>query len=37
MNAFEPFLTPQSAGRDVAIHGEVKPKAIISIADLRFS
>ncbi len=37
MNAFAPFLMPQSAGRNVTMHGEVKPKAVISIADLRFS
>jgi len=37
MNAFAPFLIPQPAGRNVAVHGEVKPKAVISIADLRFS
>jgi putative ABC transport system ATP-binding protein len=37
MNAFAPFLIPQPAGRNVVMHGEAKPKAAISIADLCFS
>jgi ATPase subunit of ABC transporter with duplicated ATPase domains len=37
MNAFEQFLIPQSAGRNVAVHGEVKPKAVINVTNLCFS